>query len=250
LVADARQGVPPKPMSSDRQARITSRIADLSGDGSPNDRLCRGCVEILNVDSAVVILMSEKEAGSLAATSDGHGKAESIEDLQFTLGEGPCLQAFRSGTATLEPDLLAASSRWPMFVEAAVASGVRAVFALPLQLGAIRLGVLYLNRELPGMLSHEELTDGFVLAEMATTSLLEERFGARPGEAGGLDGEGPEGAWSHRAIVHQASGMVAAQLDCSLAEALARLRSLAFSSDRTIYEVAGSVVDRRERLER
>ncbi len=235
-------------MNSDRQARITSRIAELSPEGSRNDQLCLGCVDILSVDSAVVILMSDQEAGTVVASSDGRGKAESIEDLQFTLGEGPCFDAFRSGTASLEPDLSATASRWPMFAEAAVAAGVRAVFALPLQLGAIRLGVLYLNRGAPGMLSDDQLTDGFVLAEMATGSLLEDRFGTRPGDVGGLDGDRPHEAWGHRAIVHQATGMVAAQLECSLVDALARIRSFSYANERSIYDVAGAIVARRERL--
>jgi hypothetical protein len=172
---------------------------------------------------------------------------EEVEDLQFALGEGPCLEGFRSGGPVLEPDLLDGSDgHWPMFAQQAVAVGARAVFVLPLQLGAIRLGVLYLYRERPGMLSDEQLANAFDLAELAMLTVLELQSEATPGQLGaGLGGE-----WAHRAAVHQATGLVAAQLDTRLSEALARIRAHAFAKDRSIYDVAADIISRRLRLER
>jgi ANTAR domain len=131
-----------------------------------------------------------------------------------------------------------------MFVEAAEEDGTEAVFALPLQLGAIRVGVLYLTRSRPGPLSSEGFVDALTIADMATVSLLDHQGAAS------LQGLGPpqEDGWAHRALVHQAAGMVAAQLDCGLPEAMARLRSRAFGSDRSLYEVATEVVTRRLRF--
>jgi hypothetical protein len=39
-------------------------------------------------------------------------------------------------------DLAIVDARWPMFVPAAIECGVAAMYAMPLQLGAIRVGVL------------------------------------------------------------------------------------------------------------
>ncbi|MCU1450680.1 MAG: hypothetical protein JWP02_2850 [Acidimicrobiales bacterium] len=193
---------------------------------------------------AALILMSANEIGATVVASDRG--VSIVEDLQFALGEGPCLQAFQDGQPVLEAELLGPSgAHWPEFSREAVARGARAVFALPLQLGAIRLGVLYLYRADPGMLSSEQLAEGFELAAVATALLVDAQAGAAPGELA----EGLAGEWRHRARVHQATGMVAAQLGVDLAEGVARLRGAAFGAGRSVYDVAVDVVDRRIRFE-
>lgn len=226
-------------MSHERHARLLSAIAELAPADPPLQALCRASVGLLGVSSAAIILMSDKETGRPLVTSDP--EATAVEDLQFTLGEGPCLQAYATGAPVLEPDLTMQGSRWPMFVRGAVEMDVRAIFAIPLQVGVIRLGVLYLCQTQPGMLSSDELADAFSLAEIATWLVLEEQAVAEAGDVGiGLDLE-----WSDRAVVHQATGMLAAQLDVGLREALSRLRSTAFGDGRTIYEVSTDIVSRR-----
>ena len=65
-----------------------------------------------------------------------------LEELQFTMGEGPDAEDFAFGSPMLIPDLESMAARWPGFTPAAAAAGARAMFALPLQDGAIRVGVL------------------------------------------------------------------------------------------------------------
>ena len=65
-----------------------------------------------------------------------------------------------------------------------------------------------------------------------------------PGLAALLDMAGMD-----RIVVHQATGMIAAQLDATPADALARLRATAFQSGRSIYDIAQDVVERRVRLD-
>src|SRR5207247_6806456 len=131
--------------------RWRERLADLAPHDPPGQQICIGSAAILAVTGCAVILMSDEEIGATVVASNVGATA--VEDLQFTLGEGPCLHAWHTGQAVLEPELLdATAARWPAFSRQAVATGARAVFALPLQLGAIRLGVLYLYRSDPGML--------------------------------------------------------------------------------------------------
>ena len=74
-----------------------------------------------------------------------------IEELQYTLGEGPCVEAHTLNRVVLEPDLAHPSvPRWLAFTPHAVEAGVRAVFAFPLQVGTARLGALDLYRDGPG----------------------------------------------------------------------------------------------------
>jgi hypothetical protein len=139
------------------------------------------------------------------------------------------------------PDCLA---RWPVFAPAAAQAGVRAVFALPLQVGAIRLGVLSLSRAQPGDLDREQLADALVLADTACALLL---------DAAQTDGPRPDGHWPEQAVpqhpeVHQATGMIIVQLGVTAAVALIRLRAYAYAHDRRLRDVAADVVARRLRF--
>jgi len=230
-------------IGDDRHEGLLATLALLAPSRPPLERICQGCVELLQVSGAAVVLMSSDEAGSVAA-SFGARVAE-VEDLQFALGEGPCLDSFERGQPVLEPDLSSGpQDRWPMFRHEAAAIGARAVFVLPIQLGAIRVGVLYLYRTRPGQLSPRELADALDLAELALMAVLELQGQVSYGPLG----TGLEGEWANRAVVHQATGMVAAQLDVRLAVALARIRAHAFAAEMTIYDVATALVSGRLQL--
>jgi hypothetical protein len=126
-----------------------------------------------------------------------------------------------------------------------VAAGARAVFGFPLQLGAVRLGALNLYRDRPGALSDDQHADALVLADVAAKAMLVMQTQAPPGAlAADL-----EASANFEFVVHQAAGMVAVQLDVSVAEALIRLRGYAFASDRQLAAVADDVVDRSLRFD-
>jgi hypothetical protein len=146
----------------------------------------------------------------------------------------------------LVPDLVGeAMSRWPAFTPAAGDHGVRAVFALPLQVGAARLGVLDVFRARPGHLSRDELRCALMFAEVALTTLLDGQANA---DVGAL-ADGLAGAVESRAEIHQAQGMVMVQLGVGLAEALARMRAHAYAEDQDLSDVAGSIIARRLRFD-
>jgi hypothetical protein len=198
--------------------------------------ICRGSVALLDVSGAAVILMSDEEQGAVPAAL---GRAADIADLEFALGEGPCREAFRGGDPVHAPDLSNRSAeRWPVFARHALAVGARAVFVVPLQLGGVRVGVLCLDRNRPGMLSTDQLSDTFGLAELTTLTVLALQSQAPPGRlAAGLQGD-----WARRATVHQAIGVLVARLNIQPADALARLRAHAFANDEPIDDVAAGVV--------
>ena len=100
--------------------------------------------------------------------------ASELEELTLTLGEGPGVDAFVGGPI-LVADVMAPDglTRWPVFAPAAAQAGVRGVFALPMRVGAIRLGVMDLYRARPGDLDREQLADALVLADTACALLLD-----------------------------------------------------------------------------
>jgi hypothetical protein len=177
-----------------------------------------------------------------------------LDALQFSLGEGPCVEAFAERRPVLIPDLaLVADGRWPVFAQAARRTPARAVFVFPLQLGAITVGVMDLYHREPGGLNGDALTGALRAADATLWSLL----GRRAEEtATACDGEGSADArdWLsggplHRTEVYQATGVITGQSGVSVHTALARLRGFAFAHGRPLDEVARDVVARRLRLD-
>ena len=222
------------------------RLRDTAGArASRPRRIADLCVQMLGVTGAGMSLVSDSgDRGVLCATDV---VSERIEELQVTLGEGPCIDTFRTGAPVLVPDLQdlddIAVWRWPTFMAAAAEAGVQAVFAFPLQIGAIRLGALDMYRSHAGALDDDELAAALLGAEAAAVALLG-LDGVEPGDL--TDGEGTDA--SHQAQVHQATGMVMVQLDVTVEQAFLFLRARAFSTGRPLNELAVDIVEHRVRF--
>jgi hypothetical protein len=205
------------------------------------ERICLAAVEGLEVDGAAISLLTASTLRETLYATDA--TAELLEDLQFSLGEGPCVDAATSGGPVLIADLNdpAQTSRWPMYAAAVVDQArVSAVFAFPLQWGAINLGVLDLYRRDPGPLSSAQVRDAISAADAAALMLLGLRTDPDP------EGDAVwDRSWSKRAEIHQATGMVIAQLGINPTDAFARLRAHAFTEGVSLGDVARDVVARR-----
>ncbi|WP_041290301.1 GAF and ANTAR domain-containing protein [Kribbella flavida] len=203
------------------------------------NRLCASVIRAVPVTGAAVALMTSKGDGGTLAASDG--PAALMEELQQTIGEGPCMNAFRERRPVLQPDLAQARSRWPGFSPAAAEAGIAAVFAFPLQVGAIRLGVLDLYRDTPGSLDSLQLAEALDHAAAATTILLDLQSSATPGQLHPQLADAADG----RREIHQATGVVTVQASVSLNDALLLLRARAYAENRRLLELAKDVVARR-----
>ncbi len=217
-------------------ARVRAAVAKAS----PGvNELCVQCVATLEGVAGASVMMTDSAGarGSPAATDTISAR---IEELQYTLGEGPCVDAVSLGRPVLVGDLAGVESvrRWPGFAPAAAQSGAAALFAFPLQVGAVQIGALSLYSEQAGPLTAEQIRSALVFADAATLLLL----------PGGLD-DGHHLDLGRRAVVHQASGMVAAQLRVPIDTAFARIRAHAYAADRPLEDVAGDVVRRRLRFD-
>jgi hypothetical protein len=227
----------------DRTAAILIQLASYEGDGSGTLRLCHLAAELTGVSGSSIMLLSDDLAQGSLCTTDG--VAVYLDDLQFTQGEGPAIEAHGRGRPVLEPDLAAPEEfRWAALVPPAVRAGVRAVFAFPVRIGAVRLGAMTLYRDAPGMLTDDQHADAVTMAIVAARTILAIQANAPPGS---VATELEEGANFHF-VVHQAAGMVSIQLGIGVTEALVRLRGHAFLGDRSIDEVSRDIVDRRLRL--
>jgi len=230
-------------METPRRLRLLARLQEGDAELNP-PRLCAVSATVTGTTGAGIMLMSgETPDGSLGSSDD---VSALIEDLQFTLGEGPCIDAFERDRPVAEPDLADPhEARWPAFAPTALDAGAAAVFGFPMRVGGVRLGALNLYRDRPGPLTDEQHADALALADIATKSVLVLQANAPMGQ---VAVELEQGADFHY-VVHQAAGMVAAQLDASIGHALIRLRAYAYAHDRPLDQVAGDVVSRALRFD-
>ena len=228
----------------DRRDRILARLTAVGAPDTETKRLCQVSAEVTQSTGAGIMLMSGEVARGSVCTTD-HVSAV-IEQLQYDLGEGPCVDAYHLDRPVLEPDLADPEvPRWLAFSRPAVEAGARAVFGFPLRVGAVRLGALNIYRDRPGALADEQHADALVMADVAAQAILVLQANAVPGS---LARELEAGA-EFQYVVHQAAGMVSAQLGVSLAQALVRLRAFAYGNGRAVTEVARAVVARKLRLD-
>lgn len=209
-------------------------------------RICQLCVDALGVTGAGIAMVTAAGHRGVVCATDA--VSATIEDLQLTLGEGPCVDAADTGTPVMLEDLGASTSdvavdRWPAFMEGAVGAGVKAVFALPLRIGAINVGVLDLYRDRPGGLSAHELSAALMAADAAALALL---YLDVDGADAFTDDQGARA--SYQLQVHQATGMVLVQTGVTVDQAFLMLRARAFAEGRPLAELAADVVARRVRF--
>lgn len=226
-------------------------LIDLEPTGTAGDglngwlqRLCGAVVRAVPASGAGVSVVDRHGVTGFAAAYDA--ESEYLEELQFTLGEGPCVDALAGRRPVLEPDVRAgAMARWPMYAPAVLERGVEAVFAFPLQVGAARLGVLDIYRRTPDALEDGALALALTFADVTVSQLLDSQaglgVGARPVEADEM--------MSYRTELYQAQGMVMVDLGVPVDEAMVRLRAYAFANGRRLSEVAHDVVAGRLRLD-
>ncbi len=229
--------------------RIRAELSDAVS-GAPSaraaaDRLCEVCVELLEIDGASISLIHK---GATQGTFGSSGeRSRRLDELQFTFGEGPCLDSVAQDAPVFAANLDASDmTRWPALTGAMLQHGINAVFALPVSVARRPIGALDLFRDRPGPLTDDDLTCGLWAAELAALPLLDLMASVASRESEVTEGAGWDQLASlERVEVYQATGMIMAALDVDPAEALVRLRAYAFSHSLSASEVAWAVVQRR-----
>ncbi|WP_320778197.1 GAF and ANTAR domain-containing protein [Streptomyces sp. CRN 30] len=196
------------------------------------------CARVLGVDGVAVSLLPDGKGSEPVWATPGTGLR--LEDLQFTLGQGPGIDTVASGSHTLEPDLDRVDpDRWPALLPELRTLRVRAVFCFPLLIGRVCLGVLTLHRRAPGPLDDTEMDDALILVGALVSMVLSNS----PGQADLATSDDP--SVLYRAAVHQATGMVSVQAGVPLPQALLLLRAHAYRYGRPVLDIAEDVVARR-----
>jgi hypothetical protein len=214
-------------------------------------RLCDACTEILGADAGILTLTSATERLTVHTAEPAFSQ---LEDLQMVLGEGPAALAFAEGRTVVAhldgQEGRSVSSEhqghlqrraddddaaYPVFASmAADIDGPVTVYAVPMRPSGRVVGVLTLylrNGELARSLEEAEF-----LADAAGAALL--------GDPDTAD-ISSQPTWPERARMHQATGVVVAQLGVAPTDALAVLRAHAFGRASTLESVVADVLERR-----
>lgn len=195
----------------------------------------------LNIERAAISTLSPPfDAETISASDD---VAVRIIETQLDAGEGPCWDAVRTQSAVLIPRLdEVPNGQWPVFIRAITGFPVQAIYSFPLTIGALRIGAVDLYAESRNALTPSAVVDATGLAAGAASEVLEYALRHRDDEPT------DDGPFSRREV-HQATGMVIAQLRVPATEALLLIRAHAYASGRPVREIAADITSRRLTLE-
>ena len=199
------------------------------------DTLAQASVELLGVDAAAILLADCAGTLNLVAASAQQPRIAELSQLQQA--EGPCLDAFRTGSAVQCPDPLTARDRWPAFASAVLDAGFTGVYALPMRLRDQVIGAMNLFSAKPGELDAEAAELGQALADVATIGILHERAFRRHE----VVIEQLQHALSSRIVIEQAKGVLAERLHLPIEDAFAVLRDYARDHNLKLAAVADAV---------
>ncbi|MET9293287.1 ANTAR domain-containing protein [Streptomyces sp. NPDC003077] len=193
------------------------------------------CAAALGLNGVTASLRTPAHTTELVWYAPADRTGLTLDDIQYTLGQGPTPDTARTGRSVAEPDLTATpASRWPAFLPAALSAGAGAVFTFPLRVGAMQLGVLTGYRTVPGPLTDQQDRDARALTRVLSQFLLRRPHSAAFAPLGPME--------LYRAELHQATGALAARLSIPLDQALLRLRAHAYRHDRPLMDVARDVL--------
>jgi hypothetical protein len=202
---------------------------------------CSPFVDALPVDRVAIATLGAPFDVETVSASDA--LAARLSELQIDVGEGPAWDAHANQDPVLVPDLRAIpASRWPLFVDAIGPLDVHAIYSLPLTVGGMKIGAIDLYAQAATTLTAALLADATLLASVTAGDVLQHAIEHRHDDE---EGDGPHS----RREVHQATGMVIAQMRVDATDALLLIRAHAFASGRTVRETAADITARRITLE-
>jgi GAF domain-containing protein len=199
--------------------------------------LATRCVELFDAGDAGFMLVDS--SGHLQVVASSSHVMHILELFEIQHAEGPCPDAYRTGSGVEVNDLLRAADRWPTFTPEALKTGFRSVFAFPMRLRKQTIGALNLIRTTTGPLPSGELAAAQALADIATIGILHHRAS----KESRLLTEQLQYALDSRIVIEQAKGAAAQQLDIEMDQAFEALRQYSRRHNRRLIDVATDIVN-------
>ncbi|HSP51507.1 MAG TPA: GAF and ANTAR domain-containing protein [Cryobacterium sp.] len=214
-------------------------VEELSTAHLSGTDLCSPFLRVLPVTGVAISTLGAPFGTETVCASDA--SAARLDELQFDLGEGPCWDALATRRPVLSGDIRHhGNPAWPVFSRTIEETDVGGLFAFPMVVGSLDIGAIDLYTRRPRTLTGPQIADATTLAGIVARQVLRHVLLSHTMKP---DPDANEG-YSRR-VVHQATGMVLAQLNVGAADALLILQGYAFSHERTVREVADDVVARK-----
>lgn len=199
--------------------------------------LCRPFLSSLPVSGVSVTVMTASGA-RMTLCSSGVIAAR-IDELQFELGEGPQNSVVRSGQIVMVPNVASGGhDDWPVLGAALGGLDVGAIFCIPIQMGAVTVGVATLYSNSPSTLDHDQQATALMIASAIAGGVVQQAMAAALDEGAEESAAAP----ALRREVHQATGIILVQLNTTATIAYARMQAYAFANGTTVLMVARDVV--------
>lgn len=220
------------------RSRLTSALAALEQATVRDADLCGPVLEVMGFDHVAVATLGTPLGAGVVCASDA--TAAQLAKLELELGDGPAWRSAAHHAPVAEPDLSRSQeSLWPLTRQRYLELDVGAVYAFPLVAAGTEIGALTLYSRTPVELLDQQREDARALSQIIARQVLYRA--PLPGET--LDTD-DDSRWYSRREIHQACGMVIAQMGISATDALTVLRSHAFTTGRTLRDVSADVVAR------
>ncbi|MDN3296374.1 GAF and ANTAR domain-containing protein [Streptomyces ficellus] len=226
------------------EMRAARLVAEAAAGAAPEElprRLCGAACEGLGADGATLSLLTDTPSRQLLAASDS--TALLLEEVQFTVLEGPCISAAASGEPVIVDDLDHEPTPWPLFGAnmREKLPQVKAVYAFPVYFGDYVLGTMDLLALRPRALPEDAVRQAPEVADAVAAALLP----ARRQLLSGMEApawEPTEDIRAHWFDTHRAVGMVASHKEISPEDALALMRARAFRTGRTLADITADIL--------
>jgi hypothetical protein len=216
--------------------RFAAAMATLAQQSMPSTGLAAPFLDVFPINGAAVSTVGGLLGSQTVSASDR--QAARLDELQFDLGEGPCWDAMNLGTAIVEPDVRhRPRRRWPVFSTALAAEEIGAIFAFPLRLGPLKIGAVDMYSTRPTDFDDALADRATAMAGMVGRRILQDALEG----IGREHHDGSDSVFSRRSI-HQATGMVLAQLEISAEDAALIIQGHAFATNQSMMAVAEDIL--------
>jgi hypothetical protein len=219
-------------------SRLSAALIELERLADEPSSFCRPFLSMFPITGASVSTVGDLLGSETVSASDA--LAARVDELQFDLGEGPCWDAMNRGLPVLEPRIREnPRSSWPAFSPALRTHPVNSLYAFPLQVGPLRIGAVDLYSIDPTDLTSTQTRHAATMARAVGRHVLRRALDEIGGEH-----EDVGNAFSRR-LIHQATGMVLAQLRIHGDDARLIIQGQAYATNRSMMEIAQDIVEGR-----
>jgi GAF domain-containing protein len=235
----------------DAQAGDSAALRDLAGSYAELQRLLLDTSDLREFlqnladlaasvipDGSCAVTMRRSE-GEVATVANSDGFAARVDEIQYSGGEGPCLESLGTNREVLVNDLVE-DDRWPDYRVHAIAHGVRSSLSLPLSLGGgdTAIGALNLYGRRPGLFQDGLVEIGRSFGQQASVALT---IAVRNVDQEALQSQLRD-ALTFRAVIDQAMGILMGQRRITAAAAFAVLREASQHQNRRMRDIAADLV--------